>query len=589
MLASAVLLSVTSCKDYFELERPEAIPYESVADLESTVAAPYTIMFCRGWSSAHGLSLCYSESNSDIVMMNPYSADNEYLTYNNRTQNSEDLTKVESLFTHAYTTITTASNPLDMIYEAEEAGESLFLGMTSQEESDLMRIQGELHFARGLAYWFLSRAYMPPYSTANKDTTYIPLKMAVDYDPESIRDPYMGTMQEVYEAMLYDFGRAKELLADFGKSRRGYGNTYAASTMLMRLHFIMGLDEAVGESGGHKEQALAECDYILNSGLFTLKDQDPIRAFNRNSSITYTNESDHDAAKEVIYDVYQGTTNLVMSAPICRMSMVGMPTKVYSTAQYTDVLQTLGDPLWSNGLRNYANGWDYQQSEGGLDLVYHEKNAVVYWNPNTIKEIGWATTNDPMDLENYVPTEEAMSDKRFLQLYDFLLGNPEAGTDISSNDDYPMGMYEKQSVFNCISYNAFWCNKYLRGRHTFSTYIPLIRLPEVYLTRASLNPSTRLSDVNEVRERAGLTSLSSATEEDVERERIKEFAFENGDRITYLNAMKRDIEANGRVLFENYASNPEYNPMAGTQIPTFAYPYDNFWIQLPDSETNYTN
>ena len=54
-----------------------------------------------------------------------------------------------------------------------------------------------------------------------------------------------------------------------------------------------------------------------------------------------------------------------------------------------------------------------------------------------------------------------------------------------------------------------------------------------------------------MRVRAGLDPLASATEQDVEKERIKEYNFEAGDRMTYLTAMKRDFEPNGRVEFEN--------------------------------------
>ncbi len=40
--------------------------------------------------------------------------------------------------------------------------------------------------------------------------------------------------------------------------------------------------------------------------------------------------------------------------------------------------------------------------------------ACAYWNPRLIKYIGWAVTDDPMDLTNYVPSAEALADKRVL-------------------------------------------------------------------------------------------------------------------------------------------------------------------------------
>ena len=54
--------------------------------------------------------------------------------------------------------------------------------------------------------------------------------------------------------------------------------------------------------------------------------------------------------------------------------------------------------LWLEGARGSQN-WQH----GGW--------ACAYWNPRLIKYIGWAVTDDPMDLTNYVPSAEALADK----------------------------------------------------------------------------------------------------------------------------------------------------------------------------------
>ena len=78
----------------------------------------------------------------------------------------------------------------------------------------------------------------------------------------------------------------------------------------------------------------------------------------------------------------------------------------------------------------------------------------------------------------------------------------------------------------------------------------MIRLAEAYLTRATLvlskNVSQALGDVNKIRQRAGLTPLKNVTEADIEKERIKEFGFENGDRLLYLVAMQKTIDGQKR-------------------------------------------
>jgi hypothetical protein len=59
---------------------------------------------------------------------------------------------------------------------------------------------------------------------------------------------------------------------------------------------------------------------------------------------------------------------------------------------------------------------------------------------------------------------------------------------------------------------------------------------------ASQDLGQALSDVNAVRQRAGLDALSSSelTEEAIHAERMKEMAFE-GDRLPYLQALREDI------------------------------------------------
>jgi hypothetical protein len=63
--------------------------------------------------------------------------------------------------------------------------------------------------------------------------------------------------------------------------------------------------------------------------------------------------------------------------------------------------------------------------------------------------------------------------------------------------------------------------------------VPVIRLSEMYLTRAEANVrggtsvgASALSDVNAIRTRAGLTALSTVTLADVLKERKLELAFE---------------------------------------------------------------
>ncbi len=203
--------------------------------------------------------------------------------------------------------------------------------------------------------------------------------------------------------------------------------------------------------------------------------------------------------------------------------------------------------------------------------------ACAYWNPHLIKYIGWAVTDDPMDLVNYTPSAEALADKRFTQLHYFLKNYTDGGDKTIH-----------EMAYNKTKWNAFWNDKYYRAPYGKYSQVPLIRLAEAYLTRATLvlskNASQALGDVNKIRQRAGLSLLKSVTEEDIEKERIKELGFENGDRLLYLVAMQKIIDGQKRNPGAVY-ENPNTD---GDPIPAMNPPYSNMYVPLPSIEYLYS-
>lgn len=96
--------------------------------------------------------------------------------------------------------------------------------------------------------------------------------------------------------------------------------------------------------------------------------------------------------------------------------------------------------------------------------------------------------------------------------------------------------------------------------------------------------SQALGDVNKIRQRAGLSLLKSVTEEDIEKERIKELGFENGDRLLYLVAMQKIIDGQKRNPGAVY-ENPNTD---GDPIPAMNPPYSNMYVPLPSIEYLYS-
>lgn len=557
-MAVAVCMSLTACDmdKFFELDRPETNPMQNVKDLEYMVVSPYTAHFqIPGWQSPLAMISYYGELAADNSLANPWAIEQEAVYWYPRQMSTFDVTgeQMELSFRVLYGGVGTCNVPLTFIEEREQAGLPVFDYITEDEKKILERQKGELYFMRAYSYWMISRIFMPPYNETNANKRFIPLITKLDPTQEALRKPYMGTVAEVYDQMVNDLKKAKSLLPEVNDKGRGRANKFAASALLMRVYWLM----------GNNTEALNECNFIIKEGVednayYNLTEA-PIRAFNRNAEPTYTTNP---VAREVIWEAVITADGTNQPIAVARMSKSGGYNFKSKDGSYWP-----DDDNWEGGLR----GENFQH--GGW--------ACAYWNPRTIKYIGWAKTDNPTDLENYVPSEEANKDKRFTQLHAFLKGNKAGGY----KEKYEM-------TFPHIKWNTFWGDKYFRAPYARFSNVPLIRLPEIYLTRAQLvlaaNPTQALKDVNVVRLRAGLDPLLSVTEADIEKERIKEFGFEANDRLTYLVAMKKTIDG-GKTSLDGFNLDADNNdPMVGTPIPAMNPPYANMYVPLPSIEFLYS-
>jgi len=211
---------------------------------------------------------------------------------------------------------------------------------------------------------------------------------------------------------------------------------------------------------------------------------------------------------------------------------------------------------------------NYRANNGGRgDDYIHSWASTMFFSHNTSEKIGW------MDADTKEPTAEALNDIRYQQLYWFLKGNVSTDTEAFPPDEYEQ-QYPQQKK------NAIWVDKYYRATVAWHSQIPLIRLAELYLSRATLRLSDgdvagATADINVVRNRAGIEDFSGVLTEDyIEIERIKEMATEHGDRIFYLVGMQKSIDGN-RV------------DQQGNPIPAIEAPYSGMYAKMPGSETNF--
>ncbi|QGY42795.1 RagB/SusD family nutrient uptake outer membrane protein [Maribellus comscasis] len=494
-----ITLAGISCDQdsFFELERPNQFPWTNVSELELGVREPYYLLNKGPWDNPFGTIALKNFTESDLALYIPQfvGASNSAAYYNRDFSEAACINEMEGAFLKCYEIITACNGPLQMLSDAEENGEEPFPGMTQTDKNKVNQLKGELLFMRGLAYWYLARMYAPPYDpNGSNDGRFFTLRLEFSNSSEELKNPTLGTVAEVYEAIENDWTNAKELLYEDNTSvinesnARARANKFAASAMLMRLYFIK----------GEHAKAEAECNYIISNGssIYDLT-EDPIEAFNKNGADGW--------GKEVIWQTACEETS----------GAYGRIESIFSRNHYA---------------RDAQSSWSSQ--------------AMSY---SAMMQVGW------MD-ENHAETEEAQNDKRYTQLY--------YRYDVDPRSDLVPPLV--------------WSYKYFRASDARRSNRPLIRLAEIYLTRALIRLNNNDSqgaaaDLNMVRNRAGLDNIAAAdiTKAAIDNERIKELATENGDRTYYLIGQQLPL-----YIGDRDASN----------FSSIQPPYSACYWQVPQSE-----
>lgn len=499
ILPIVLFITIGACNndEFFELDNPPEDPWLSLEEFERAPSGAYHMAFTRSnWDNLLGAPRLVKTVQSDLAQLLPGSVGNiPFTEMYNRTSDLE-IDKTSNTFRNSYRLIAICNSGLDFL--AENNGDPFPNVSQSDKEHNLGRIEGELYFMRGYAYWLLSSLFLPPYTApGSNEVKILPLRTSFEDNFAGAKSPEIGTTQQIYDLIREDFNKARQLLPerfDPGLHHPSYAfgraNRFSAAAMLAKVYFMM----------GQSNEALAELDYVIdqNGGDYDLS-EDPIEAFNRD---------DNTRGKEVIwYALY-----------------------------FDPVARRNARELTSMNLQHYnaVNGGNPPE---GFKRVSWNQFTLSY---ASLKQINWM-----VDPENgdYTLTDEALNDKRFQQLYRKLEGY---------NPDGEPWLFE--TVLSEVNTPMVWSDKYYRGKGTGSlTNIPVIRLAEMYLTRSLLrlragDIAGATADLNVVRNRAGIGDLpGTITEQDIHIERIKELAFE-GDRTDYLRSAGLDIPPGDRDI-----------------------------------------
>ena len=465
------------CENYFELDRPPQAPWSTVSEFERVPIALYAgIWGGDTWNIPWVNWAVVNNSMGDDVN---WVSDAEW-GYWRKTQEFNIYTNKN--WTLLYRPIATANNALQFV--DKNGGNPFPLASAADSVNNVNRIIGEIHFVRAYAYYLLEttfgHAYVPNGDNSSKD---IPMPTTYAKTMEEGTNPVIGTTKEVYDLIVSDFKKAKELLPEqFSASLMNpsyvvRANRFAASAMLMRTYFLM----------GDYSDALVECNYIINqnNGAYDLS-EDPIEAFNKSTI---------DRGREVIFYAPYYDNN--MPAP-----------------QHLSVLNN----TWSNSLCNWT---ETRMGEG------------------TIKRLGWM--NNPVNDTTF--NVAARRDKRFQQLcavrYPVNLAKPGQETDNRSEiknittiwcNKFYRGSGQMNTNVPLIRLAEIYLTRsicrFMAGDKSGAA--------------ADLNfVRKRAWDVNVGGAYTDITS-SNISEQMIDDERVIEL-FNEGDRLNYLRSLKKDI------------------------------------------------
>lgn len=484
ILLSCLLLVSASCsEEYFELQRPPQTPWSNAEEFERAPIGLYASLFNGdSWNMPWvDITIVKTSMGDDVDWVS-----NAEWGYWRQTKTFNKYT--DKGFLLIYRTIGGANNAIEFV---ESKNGNPFPGESTESiQKNVNRIIGELHFIRGYAYYLLATTFGHAYVPGGPNSTPdFPMPTRYPKSVEEAKNPKIGTTQEIYDLIVADFAKAKELLpktyeASMHPSYQVRATHFAASAMLARTYF----------QRGEYAKASEECTHVIdqNQGLFDLS-EDPLAAFSTSTLAR---------AKEVVFYL-----------------------------PYYDV--TGQAPMHLTVLNHSAGPW------GKCGWV------ETHMGNSTIQRLGWMT-NPKADTTLKLA---AKRDKRFQQL--FVVRYPK-------ENRKPEQEYDDRSEVNAIA--TIWPYKYYRGEKQFNTNVPLIRLAELYLTRAicrmkANDKAGAAADLNVVRKRAWDTSIGGPyqeitageiTETMIHDERLIEMFGEN-DRIDYLRGLKADIPKGERA------------------------------------------
>jgi tetratricopeptide (TPR) repeat protein len=347
-------------------------------------------------------------------------------------------------------------------------------------------------------------------------------------------NPKIGTVKEIYDQIVADLLKAKDGLPEkplggmsSSYDAKGRANKYVASALLGRIYLRI----------GKFTEAKAEFDYVISNPDYELE-ANPVDCFNKNETNNYL------GVKEVIF--YQ------------------MP-----TINFQNKIPIIGLIIGKNS--GYFTPEGYGGRNPGFEFCPW---AAYHMSQSFEKRIHWLDNNLQL-------TDVAKRDKRYKQVYYYFkeyraLAEGQA-YDTVYNYQYP-----------AETNPSMWIDKYYRSATPTFSFFPLIRLPEMYLSRALIeftsgDKASAAADVNIIRKRAWDATIAGIDYESSD-------AFLTADNITQQTIIDEyaiELTPDGRYLDLLKAFKLPIGPGDRTDESAINAPYDGLYFPIPATEAQF--
>lgn len=484
----ALILATTGCDndEFFELENPPEFPWQSILEFDKApTGAYYGLTGNGGGRSIFGHGRIAGEVYADGVQIADPSfgfQPNEDVVqmFQRSTTDAQVPFFDNGVFRSGYFAVGFANGALDFFYAPENDG----LPFPDAGEENNSRIGGELHFIRAYAYYWLVRVYSPAYPD---ETPRLPFRTSQATNFDEAIESELGSTNQIYEFILEDLQRAKELLPERYIEgvhptiyADGRANSFAAAALRAKVLFHM----------GRYDEALTELNYVIdeNGGDYNL-DEEPIAAWNK---------SGPERGSEVIW---------------------------YYALWAGDGLG--GQRNWKHPSR-MADYNAFNREGTGADV---NGNRYLPASDHFLQSVGWADG----ELNE---TEAATNDLRYRQLY--VRFTPEVDS-----------LSDPRSEFSPTRPYVWGNKYYRGARRSTNLPIlrlaDMLLLRAIIRAELGSDRDTEgaRADLNMVRNRAGLEDFAGSDGEladAIHTERFREMAFE-GDRLYYLQGIDAEIPA----------------------------------------------